>query len=61
MLCPTASGRVAGVPDVPSVGGGFAATPLLTAYLTSLQFEKEAPNGGVKGLALNAASVHSVD
>jgi hypothetical protein len=61
LLCPTASGRVSGVPDVPSIGGQFAAAPLLTAYLTAYGLRKKLRNGGAQGPALNSASVHSVD
>jgi len=49
MLCPTASGPDSGVPDVPIVAGGFAATPLLTAYLTAYGLRKKLQTAVDKG------------
>jgi hypothetical protein len=40
MLCPTASGRVSGVPDVSTVVGQLSANLPLTAYLTAYGLRK---------------------
>jgi hypothetical protein len=61
MLCPKVSGRVSGVPDVPTLGGQLAANPPLTAYLTAYGFEKPAPELLWTRARLNSARVLLTD